>query len=58
MYKTVLSNALLVIGAITLVTFGILEVTGFHADPLMPALSASLIGMTVVLDRGGFRRLR
>lgn len=58
MYKNVLSNALLVIGAVTLLIFGVLEITGFHADPLMPAVSASLIGLTVVLDRGGFRRLR
>lgn len=58
MPKELFSNALLVIGAVTLLTFGVMEVTGFHTDPLMPAFSAFLIGATAVLDRGGFRRLR
>jgi hypothetical protein len=41
-----------------LVAFGVMEVTGVRTDPLMPALSAFLVGMTAVLDRNGFRRLR
>ena len=58
MPKELFSNVLLMLGAVTLIAFGIMEVTGLHTDPLMPTFSAFLIGMTAVLDRNGFRRLR
>lgn len=58
MPKELFSNVLLMLGALTLIVFGVMEATGFHTDPLMPAFSAFLIGMTAVLDRNGFRRLR
>jgi len=56
--KELFSNLLLMLGAVTLAVFGVMEVTGFHTDPLLPAFAALLIGMTAVLDRRGFRRLR
>lgn len=58
MPKELFSNVLLMLGAVMLVAFGLMEVTGVRADPLMPALSAFLVGMTAVLDRNEFRRLR
>ncbi len=58
MPKELFSNTLLILGAVTLFTFAVMEVIGFHTDPLMPAFAAFLIGMTAILDRGGFRRLR
>jgi hypothetical protein len=58
MPKELFSNVLLMLGAVMLVAFGVMEVTGVRTDPLMPALSAFLVGMTAVLDRNGFRRLR
>ncbi|HHY56823.1 MAG TPA: hypothetical protein GYA08_15465 [Chloroflexi bacterium] len=58
MAKEQFSNVLLMLGAAMLLVFGIMEATGFHTDPLLPAVSAFLIGMTAVLDRSGLRRLR
>lgn len=58
MPKELFSNVLLMLGAVMLVAFAVMEVTGVRTDPLMPALSAFLVGMTAVLDRNGFRRLR
>lgn len=58
MPKERFSNVLLMLGAVMLLAFGIMEATGFHTDPLLPAFSAFLIGMTAVLDRSDFRRLR
>lgn len=46
-----ISNGLLLSGVFLLVWFGVAEVQGFATDPLMPALSALLIGSTAVLDR-------
>jgi len=36
----------------------VMEVTGLHADPVIPAFSAFLIGATAALDRIGMRRMR
>lgn len=58
MAKERFSNVLLALGAAMLLAFGIMEATGFHTDPLMPAFSAFLIGMTAVLDRSSLRRSR
>ncbi|HRW50674.1 MAG: homocysteine biosynthesis protein [Caldilinea sp.] len=57
MQKDIFSNAMLVFGVVTLATFGVMELTGLHADPIMPAFSAFLIGATAVLDRVGVRRM-
>ncbi|HQY92501.1 MAG: hypothetical protein WAU00_18395 [Caldilinea sp.] len=58
MPKELFSNTLLMLGVVALLTFGIMEGVGIHTDPLVPAFAAFLIGMTAVMDRGGFRRLR
>jgi hypothetical protein len=50
-----ISNALLISGVLLLVLFGVAEMQGLATDPLMPALSALLIGSTAVLDRLGSR---
>lgn len=57
MQKDIFSNAMLVFGVVTLATFGVMELTGLRADPIMPAFSAFLIGATAVLDRVGVRRM-
>ena len=51
MTRTVLSNALLGLGAIILVVFITLEILGLHSDALVPATAAFFIGCTAVLDR-------
>jgi hypothetical protein len=51
MKKTLLSNMLLILGILMLLSFIGLELTGLQADPLLPASSALLIGCTAVLDR-------
>lgn len=57
--KELFSNTLLMLGVVALLTFGIMEGVGIHTDPLVLAFAAAfLIGMTVVMDRGGFRRWR
>ena len=58
MRKNILSNAMLALGTVALGTFGVMEVTGLHADPVIPAFSAFLIGATAALDRIGMRRMR
>jgi hypothetical protein len=52
-----MSNALLVMGVVMLVLFGLLQLMGNNIDPLLPATSAFLIGCTAVLDRVGSRTL-
>jgi hypothetical protein len=56
--KEQISNALLVVGAAALVSFGVLELMQLQPDPLLPAFSALFIGCTAVLDRVGVRQLR
>ena len=52
-----MSNTLLVLGVLTLVLFGLFQMTGNIMDPLLPATSAFLIGCTAVLDRVGSGKL-
>lgn len=49
--KPFFSNALLSLGVTMLVGFGVIEMSGIHSDPLLPALAALLIGCTAVIDR-------
>ena len=58
MRKNIFSNAMLGVGIVVLVAFGGMEVAGLHADPLIPAFSAFLIGATAALDRVSMRRTR
>ena len=48
---------LLTFGIVSLFVFGLLQVLGIGADPLMPASAAFFIGCTAVLDRIGTRQL-
>ena len=52
-----MSNTLLVLGVLTLVLFGLFQMTGSTMDPLLPATSAFLIGCTAVIDRVGSGKL-
>jgi hypothetical protein len=52
-----MSNALLVLGVVMLVLFGLLQLLGNSIDPLLPATAAFFIGCTAVLDRVGSRTL-
>lgn len=54
MRKLHLSNALLSLGVLILMSFGFIEFNGLHSDPLLPAFAALLIGCTAVLDRVTF----
>jgi uncharacterized membrane protein YGL010W len=45
------SNTLLALGVLVLLSFGLIELFGIQSDPLMPASAALLIGCTAVLDR-------
>ncbi|MCC6454387.1 MAG: hypothetical protein IT328_05550 [Caldilineaceae bacterium] len=54
MYKVNLSNTLLSLGILVLLSFGVIEVNGVQSDPLLPAFAALLIGCTAVLDRVSF----
>ena len=54
MRKFYVSNALLGLGVLFLLSFGFIEVHGFQSDPLLPAFAALLIGCTAVLDRVSF----
>jgi len=54
MRKPFLSNALLGLGVLFLLSFGFIEVTGIQSNPLIPAFAALLIGCTAVLDRVSF----
>jgi hypothetical protein len=58
MQKLHLSNTLLSLGVLILLSFGLVEFTGFHSDPLLPAFAALLIGCTAVLDRVSFPNLK
>lgn len=51
MQKLNLSNALLGLGVLILLSFGFIEVNGVQSDPLLPAFAALLIGGTAVIDR-------
>ena len=51
MQKLNLSNALLGLGVLILLSFGLIEVNGAQSDPLLPAFAALLIGGTAVIDR-------
>lgn len=57
MKKHLISNALLFLGAMILIGFILVEVTGMQSDPLLPAFAAFLIGCTAVLDRVGVQEL-
>ena len=57
MVSSWMSNALLAVGVLMLVLFGLLQVLGNSIDPLLPATSAFLIGCTAVIDRVGSRTL-
>ncbi len=57
MRNPLISNAFLSLGTVMLAGFGMLEVTGVHSDPLLPAFAAFLIGVTAVLDRVGSHQL-
>ena len=56
MQKVYISNALLGLGVLILLSFGMIEFTGLQSDPLLPAFAAFLIGCTAVLDRVTFFR--
>ena len=58
MRKSFVSNSLLALGILMLFTFAILEATGLHSDPLLPALAAFCIGCTAVLDRVGVHQFK
>lgn len=49
--KLSISNAMLSLGVLILLSFGLFEIVGAQSDPLMPAFAALLIGCTAVLDR-------
>ena len=51
MQKFTVSNALLSLGVLILLSFGLIEFYGLQSDPLLPAFAALLIGCTAVLDR-------
>jgi hypothetical protein len=53
MNRFFLSNALLSVGAGMLGLFVVLELWGMRSDPLLPALSALMLGGTAILDRVG-----
>lgn len=54
MQKLHLSNTLLSLGVLILLSFGLIEISGVQSDPLLPAFAALLIGGTAVLDRVSF----
>jgi hypothetical protein len=58
MRKLHLSNALLSLGVLVLMSFGFIEFKGLQGDPLLPASAALLIGCTAVLDRVSFLNLK
>jgi len=57
MPKPFISNTLLCLGVLMLLSFGVLETAGVPSDPLLPAFAAFFIGCTAVLDRVGARPL-
>lgn len=58
MQKFNLSNALLCLGVLILLSFGLIEFTGLQSDPILPAFAALLIGCTAVLDRVSIFKLK
>lgn len=54
MQKLYVSNTLLSLGVLILLSFGLIEVSGVQSDPLLPAFAAFCIGCTAVLDRVSF----
>ena len=54
MQKFNISNALLSLGVLILLSFGLIEINGLQSDPLLPAFASLLIGCTAVLDRVSF----
>jgi hypothetical protein len=58
MQKLHVSNTLLSLGVLTLMSFGLVEITGVQSDPLLPAFAALLIGCTAVIDRISFPNLK
>ena len=58
MQKLHLSNTLLGLGVLILLSFGLIEFNGLQSDPLLPAFAALLIGCTAVLDRVSFLNLK
>lgn len=51
MSKAFFSNSLLGIGTLMLMIFAVMELAGWHSDPLLPALAALAIACTAILDR-------
>lgn len=51
MNKSLASNTFLTLGIFLLIGFGVVELVGSTADPLIPATSALCIGCTAILDR-------
>ena len=58
MQKFNVSNALLGLGVLILLSFGLIEFTGLQSDPILPAFAALLIGCTAVLDRVSIFKLK
>jgi hypothetical protein len=58
MQKLHVSNALLGLGVIILMSFGFVEINGVQSDPLLPAFAALLIGCTAVIDRVSLPKLK
>jgi hypothetical protein len=56
MRQPYVSNAFLSVGILVLFGFGMLEMTGFRSDPLLPAVAAFCLGCTAVLDRVAIHR--
>jgi len=56
--KNLFSNTLLGFGVLLLVIFAVLEASGLHSDPLLPAFAAFFIGCTAVLDRMDERKVK
>jgi hypothetical protein len=55
MTKAFFSNSLLGLGTLMLIVFVVMELGGWHSNPLLPAFAALAIGGTAVLDRVGRR---
>jgi hypothetical protein len=53
MSKAFFSNSLLGIGTLMLIAFAVMELAGWHSDPILPALAALAISCTAILDRVG-----
>jgi len=51
--KRYVSNAMLSLGVLLLLSVGVMMIAGVAIDPLWPASAALAIGVTAVLDRVG-----